>query len=196
MRVQVIRAHPLRESFNEALFTTVISALQASGHEVRSTDLYGEDFDPRLSAAECSHYHDGAYDASAVQAYVDALRWAEGLVFCFPQWWFGFPAILKGYFDRVWVPGIAFRHDPARGRIRAGLTHISFLAAITTYGAPWWFTRFYAGDPCRKMFMRALRPICGGSVRCLYLALYDFDRSTPRDRARFLARVSRRMRRL
>ena len=89
------------------------------------------------------------------------------------------PAMLKGYFDRVWGPGIAFAHDPAGGRIRPLLTHIRVFGVVTSYGSPWWVTRLVAGDPGRKVLMRALKPMCGPRVRSFYLAHYDMDRSTP-----------------
>ena len=61
------------------------------------------------------------------------------------------PAMLKGYFDRVWGPGIAFEHDLAGGRIKPLLTNVKVFGVVTSYGAPWWVTRFVAGDPGRKV---------------------------------------------
>jgi NAD(P)H dehydrogenase (quinone) len=196
MLFQVIHCHPLTESYNHALFRVILDALAERGHEVVASDLYRDQFDPRMSAEERRSYYDTAYDDRAVAAYTALLRRAEGVIFCFPHWWFAMPAMLKGYFDRVWAPGIAFAHDPARGGIRPLLTHIKVFGVVTSYGSPWWITRLVAGDPGRKVLMRALKPMCGRRVRSFYLAQYDMDRATPGARQAFLARVRAQVARL
>ena len=190
MFVQVVHCHPLAESFSQALFYAVVETLHSRGHEVVATNLYSAGFDPVMTPTERrSYFAPAAYDDAAVRTHVDLLRRAEGLIYCFPQWWFSPPAVMKGYFDRVWGPGIAFEHDLARGRIRPLLTHVRLFGVVTSYGAPWWTARVLAGDPGRKMMMRALRPMCGPGVRSFYLAHYGMDRSTPRSREMFLRRV-------
>jgi NAD(P)H dehydrogenase (quinone) len=196
MVIQVVHCHPLTESFNHALFRAIVDSLERAGHQVVATDLYREDFDPRLSAEERRSYFDTEYAAGAVADQIDLLRRIDGIIFCFPQWWFSMPALLKGYFDRVWAPGIAFTHDPARGRTKPLLNNVKLFGVVTSYGSPWWLVRFYAGDPCRKVLLRALKPMCGPGTRAFYLAHYDMDRSTPTSRARFLARVQKRVARI
>ena len=191
MKIQVVHAHPLTDSYSHALFRAIVETLRQGGHEVVATDLYREGFDPLLSAAERRSYF-GTFDASAVARYVDVLRQVDGIVFCFPQWWFALPAMLKGYFDRVWAPGVAFTHDLKGGRIKPMLTNIKLFGVVTSYGSPWWLVRLYAGDPARKMLMRALKPMCG-RPRTFWLAHYDMDRSTPASRAAFLDTVRRRV---
>jgi NAD(P)H dehydrogenase (quinone) len=189
---QVIHAHPLTDSYNHALSRTIVETLERRGHDIVATDLYREGFDPVLTGDERRVYQAPVYDPSAVMRYTDILRRADGIIFCFPQWWFGMPAVLKGYFDRVWVPGVAFEHDLARGRLKPLLTRIKLFGVVTTYGSPWWIARIIAGDPGRKMLMRALKPMCGGA-QSFYLAHYDMDRSTAETRAAFLERVKRRI---
>lgn len=196
MLFQVIHCHPLTESYNHALFRVILDALAEGGHEVVASDLYRERFDPRMSAEERRSYYETAYDDRAVAAHTALLRRAEGVIFCFPHWWFAMPAMLKGYVDRVWAPGVAFAHDPARGRIRPLLTHIKVFGVVTSYGSPWWITRLVAGDPGRKVLMRALKPMCGPRVRSFYLAQYDMDRATAAARQAFVARVRTRIARL
>lgn len=196
MRIQVIHAHPLPDSYNRALFDRIVATLGERGHEVIATDLYAQGFAPALTVAERGSYYAPPYDASEVASYVETLRSVDGLIFCFPHWWFGMPAILKGYVDRVWGPGIAFDPDAAGGRIKPLLTNIRLFGVVTSYGSPWWFARLVAGDPGRKVMMRALRPLCARGSESFYLAHYDMDRSTPASRAAFLARVEARMRRV
>ena len=193
MLIQVIYCHPLPDSYSHALFQTVIEALSNKGHRVEATDLYREGFDPVMTDSERRSYYDAQYDDSMVSAHTALLRRIDGIILSFPHWWFSMPAMLKGYFDRVWAPGIAFERDLAKGHIRPLLTHIKLFGVVTTYGSPWWITRVVAGDPGRKVLMRALKPMCGRQVRSFFLAQYDLDRSTPAARTAFLARVRARV---
>ena len=196
MLIQVIYCHPLTDSFNHALFQTILAALDGKGHQVEATDLYGERFDPVMRVSERRSYYDAQYDESMVSTHTALLRRVDGIILCFPHWWFSMPAMLKGYFDRVWGPGIAFERDLARGYIRPLLAHIKLFGVVTTYGSPWWITRLVAGDPGRKVLMRALKPMCGRRVRSFFLAQYDLDRSKPAARAAFIARVTARIGRI
>ncbi|TMK06760.1 MAG: NAD(P)H-dependent oxidoreductase, partial [Alphaproteobacteria bacterium] len=118
MRVLVVYAHPLSDSFAAALRDTVVQRLRAAGHDVDHCDLYAEGFDPVLTPAERRAYNTSHPDLSAVDAHVARLRAAEALVLCFPIWWYGMPAILKGWFDRVWASGVAFTLPERGGAIR------------------------------------------------------------------------------
>ena len=188
MLIQVVHSHPLTDSYNHALFRTIVESLQAR-HQVVATDLYRERFSPVMTEAERRSYFGGAYPEEGVAELVRQLRQADGIIFCFPHWWFSMPAMLKGYFDRVWAPGTAFAHDLDGGRIRPLLTNIKLFGVVTTYGSPWWLTRIVMQDPGRKVMFRALKPMCGPGVRSFYLAHYDMDRSTPASRQAFAERV-------
>ena len=86
MHILVVLAHPLKESFAAAVARTAVTALKGNGHTVDFLDLYAEDFDPRLSAAERASDMSGSCDLSAMQPYADRLKAAEALIFVFPQW--------------------------------------------------------------------------------------------------------------
>lgn len=193
MRVLVLYAHPNPESFAAALHATVVEALTAAGHEVDDCDLYAEGFDPVLSRAERVGYHDLATNTDPVAGYVARVQAAEALVLCFPVWNFGYPAILKGFFDRVFLPGISFKL--VDGKVRPNLWNIRRLTAVTTYGGTRW-RALLMGDPPRKAVCRVLRAVCHPTARPRYLAHYDMNRATPESRAAFLASVSERMRAL
>ena len=191
MRVLVLYAHPVETSYQAALHRVVVETLAAGGHEVDDCDLYAEGFDPRLSRAERLAYHDPAPDRRGVQPYIDRLLAAEALVLVFPVWNMGYPAILKGFFDRVFLPGVSFRI--AEGRVVTILDNIRRSAAVVTYGA----TRlraWLAGDLARTAVTRVLRAQTLGAPQS-YLAHYDMNRSSDATRARFLARVRREMER-
>jgi putative NADPH-quinone reductase len=192
VRVLVVHAHPVETSYSHALHAAAVEALRSAGHELELVDLYAEGFDPVLRRDERLHYHDTATNQRPVQRYVDLLKWAEAVVFVFPVWTFGLPAILKGWFDRVLMPGVAFHIDGA-GNVSMGLTHIRKVAAVTTYGRPWWLVRFGVGDLPRRVVTRYFRVLCGARTRVRYLAHYHMNKSTPASRAAFLAKVRREM---
>jgi putative NADPH-quinone reductase len=191
MRVHVVYAHPLADSFNAALHGCVVAALRKAGHAVDDLDLYADGFQPALTAAERAAYHTVGGNLAGIESYVARLKSAEALVICAPTWWYGMPAMLKGYFDRVWVPGVAFELLPRGGAIRPGLTNIRKLAVVTTTGSPWWFMRLYMRDPGKRVLMRGLRRLLAPDVSMAYLCHYGTDTSTPRGRERFLERVRR-----
>lgn len=191
-RALVLFAHPCPESFSASLHKTVVETLTKRGWEVDDCDLNAEGFNPVLSEAERRGYHEVGPNLEPVKDYVARVRRAEALVLVFPVWNFGYPAILKGFFDRVFLPGVSFRLED--GFVKPNLTHIRKLAAVTTYGG----TRMralMAGDPPRHVVRRALWHVCRPD-RMRYLALYDMNRVTEAQRTRFLTRVAGEMERL
>ncbi len=186
MHALVLYAHPHPESFGAALHRSVIGALIEAGHAVDDCDLYAEGFDPVLSRAEREGYHAVPGNIAPVAHHVERLRRADMLVIVTPVWNFGWPAILKGYLDRVFLPGVSF--EIADGRVSGALTHINRLVVVTTYGASRW-RAWLMGDPPRKVVTRMLRGVIGLHKPVIYLAHYDMNRSTPATRAAFLARV-------
>ena len=193
MRVLVIYAHPVETSYAASLHATVLDALRGR-HEVRDLDLYADDFDPRLTRTERLDYHDTTANQAGIEKYVEMLRWAEAVVFCFPVWCFGLPAILKGFFDRVMAPGVAFDIDGAK--VTPLLSNIGRVVAVTTYGRARWVVRFSIGDLPRAHITRYFRWFCGRGARVTYLAHYHMNVSTDASRAAFRARVAAHMQRL
>jgi NAD(P)H dehydrogenase (quinone) len=112
MRILVVFAHPRRGSFNGAVLDALVEGLREADHEPDVADLYAEDFDPRLGAEELPRMGSG-HPPAEVAAYQRRLLAAEGLAFVFPVWWFGPPAILKGFVDRVFEENVAFRFNGA-----------------------------------------------------------------------------------
>lgn len=186
MRVLVVYAHPNPESFGAALHEAAVAGLRRGGHEVDDCDLYAEGFEPVLSREERIDYLDPARNGRSVAGYIERLRAAEALVLCFPVWNFGYPAMLKGYFDRVFLPGVSFKL--VEGQARPSLWNIRRLAAVTTYGATRW-RAMLMGDPPRKLVCRSLRAVCHPAARLGYQAHYDMNRSTQESRERFLRRI-------
>jgi putative NADPH-quinone reductase len=190
MRVLVIYAHPLADSFAAALHRAVVEALGEAGHEVDDCDLYAMGFDPVMTAAERRAHNTANPDLSAVEHHVERLRAADALVLCFPVWWYGMPAILKGYFDRVWVNGVAF-HLGTGGRIDPGLHRLKKLWVVCTYGAPWWLIKLLLRDPVRGVIHTGIRGLCTRHVKSRVFALYAIEAKSSVETGRFLAKVRR-----
>ena len=186
MRVLVLYAHPVETSYGAALHAAVLESLAAAGHAVDDCDLYAEGFDPVMSRGERVAYHTVPDNRAGVEDYVRRLREAEAVVLVHPVWNFGYPAILKGFVDRVFLPGVSF--DIVDGRVKPALLNVRSLLAVATYGADP-LRAFLAGDPPRKLATRVLRATIRPGARVRYLAHYDMNRSTDDSRARFLARV-------
>lgn len=120
MRVLIVHAHPEPKSFNGAMSRIATEALTTAGHEVVVSDLYAMRFNPVSDRANFVTVHDPDYYrqqaeeafavandglAADIRAEIDKLFWCDALILQFPLWWFGLPAILKGWVDRVFVSG-------------------------------------------------------------------------------------------
>ncbi|MCA0449269.1 MAG: NAD(P)H-dependent oxidoreductase [Proteobacteria bacterium] len=183
-------AHPVETSFNAAIQKTAIAALERAGHVVDHLDLYAENFNPVLSREERLGYHEIPGNRGPVQQYVDRLMAAEGIVFVFPTWCYGVPAILKGWFDRVLLPGVSFNLGED-GIARPALTHIKRVIGISTFGRPWWVATFLVGNPPKKQIMRYFRLLTAGRAKMNWLAHYDMNRATDKTRGDFLTKIDR-----
>ncbi len=159
------------------------------GHEVVEENLYEGSFDPVLSLSERASYYSGTYDSSGVSTQVARLKEAEALVLLFPTWWFSFPAILKGWFDRVWGPGIAYDHADDLGPIRPRLDNLKRVLVVTTLGAPWWVDRLVMWQPVKRVVKIALLGACARSSRLSYLSLYKSENVESQRVKRFVRRI-------
>ncbi|CAN5568015.1 NAD(P)H-dependent oxidoreductase [soil metagenome] len=191
MRVLVIYCHPVETSFASAMHQEVLKKLRAAGHEVDDCDLYAEGFNPVMSREERLGYHDVPANRLPLQSHIDRLMWAEALVFCFPNWCLGLPAMLEGYFDQMFMPGVAFDiSDPAN--VKPSLTHIKRISAVVTYGRPRWVA-WYMGDPPRKIITRYMKRLTGQGARVEYHAHSHMNIATEPQLKRFMARVGQAM---
>ena len=103
----VVFAHPNQESFGKGIVDTLVKASEEKGASVRVRDLYSIGFDPILKPADFVAFQSGKVpeDIAAEQEHV---KWADVITFVYPVWWVAFPAILKGYVDRVFSYGFAY----------------------------------------------------------------------------------------
>jgi NAD(P)H dehydrogenase (quinone) len=175
MQVLVLFCHPDPTSFQATILAELADRLNARGHAVRVIDLYDEGFDPVLDRPSWrAHRQDRRAEAADLAAHVAALQACEALILVYPTWWYGLPALLKGWFDRVWQPGVAFSMDGGVFRTHQ-LEKVRRFAAITTHGSPRWFIERIVGNPARRQLMRGLALQFAKGARTCWRGIYDVD---------------------
>ena len=182
--------------FSADVLQSACAGLRAGGHEVRVRDLYAEQFVPAMSLVERDAYHGETPVVSAeIEHHAADVRWAEVLVFLYPTVWGGLPAIMKGWLERVMVPGVAFRFDDRSGKVRPTLGHIRKIVGIASYpGSRRAIWRM--GDGGRRTLLRALRLVTGWRTRTCWMAMYDLDAATTTQRQEFATRIQAELARL
>ena len=131
-RVMLTIDHPWEQSFNHVILDRVTAVLRDVGHEVDVLDLHQDNFDPVLHVNELAVYTQGKCCDPKVTEYQQRIMQADHLIYIFPVWWEVMPAMLKGFFDKVFLPQWAFHEADAAPM----LAHIQTGTAITTMGAP------------------------------------------------------------
>lgn len=195
MKILIVYCHPVPESFCAALRETAMRSLAIAGHEMELLDLYDEQFDPVMSAEERRLYNGMRVSDHPYPDHAERLKWAEGILFIYPTWWYGLPAMLKGWLDRVWTPDLSFSIPDGPGPIRPLMTHIRFAGILTTCGAPRWWSNI-VGHPGKRVILRGLRALCAPRCRTLYMSHYLMDKSTPKSRFKYLSKVEKRLSKL
>ncbi len=198
MNVLVISAHPSPASFVASLATAVVSEISHSGHDVRHHDLYAESFNPVFSAYEREH-HVGDISKkldtlTQLRPHVEDLQWCEAIVFVYPTWWSGQPAILKGWIDRILMNEVAWVLPEGAARIKPLLTQIRRVVVVTTHGSSKLINSL-EGESGKRTIFRSVRLMMHLRARCSWVAMYGLDNATDADRTRFTEKVIRRTRR-
>lgn len=198
MKVLVVSAHPAEDSFVSTLRDRVLDALEARSHLIRHHDLYKEQFDPVFTEFErVNHVGDPRVKTERfpeLAKYVDSLRWCEAIVMVYPTWWSGQPAILKGWFDRVLMNGVAWELPAGAARIRPMLTHVRRVVVVTTHGSGK-VVNVIQGEGGKRTAFRSVRLMFSPRTRCRWIAMYGLDRSGDKSRERFLNRLDQRLER-
>lgn len=130
MKHLIIFAHPNNESLNHHLLQTVVESLQTQNHDIEVRDLNQINFNPVLSLEDMQGQRIGIV-ADDVKQEQQFISWAEYITFVYPIWWTGMPAILKGYIDRVFSYGFAYRYEQG---VQKGLLMGKLTTIINTQG--------------------------------------------------------------
>ncbi len=143
-----------------AITAAVCSTLKQIGHQIIFHDLWAENFDPRLPKEEIPENGDIPY---SVQVHCRELQTADGIVIVHPNWWGQPPAILKGWIDRVFRPGVAYRFeegDQGEG-IPVGLLKATAAVVFNTSNTPGARELSAFGDPLETLWKRCIFDLCG-----------------------------------
>jgi NAD(P)H dehydrogenase (quinone) len=196
-RPLVVFAHPDPGSLCGAAAQAVVRGLEAGGKTVTFVDLYAEGFRAAMSVDERLAYESPVPIIDPViERHAALVSQCDALLLVYPTWNMGMPAILKGWVERVFVPGVGFRLDPETNRIVGGLGHIHRFVGVSTYGSPQWVVRIVA-DGGRRLLGRCLRAMCPHTrSRTSWFGLYGLNRPDEAEIVAFLGDLERRMQRL
>jgi len=155
-RILVILGHPSSNSFCGALAERYAQSALRAGHEVRQLFLGKLDFDPVLREG---YQQVQPLEADLRRAQADIL-WAEHLTLVYPIWWGGVPALLKGFFDRVFLPGFAFKYREGKAfpdkLLRGRSAHL-----LVTMDTPPWYYRWIYRMPGLHQIRKTTLAFCG-----------------------------------
>jgi putative NADPH-quinone reductase len=170
MNILIILGHPGPKSFNHALAFGAYDALHKDGHHVILHDLCAEDFDPLLPAQEIP---ESGSMPPLIQKHCEELKSADGIIIIHPNWWGQPPAILKGWIDRVFRPGIAYRFEEGDGGegIPIGLLKARAAIVLNTSNTPEAREKEAFGDPLEAIWKRCIFDLCG--VRNVYRRMFN-----------------------
>lgn len=152
MHTLVVFAHPWHGSFNKAILDKVEEGLIKSGRPHTVIDLNKEGFNPVMEEADLALFAKGKTTDPDVERYQKLLGESDELVLIFPVWWFAPPAILKGWFDKVFLPG--FGYDQPNHRLLGRLKNVKRTTVISTSESPAYFMWFAYGSPIRNVVTR------------------------------------------
>lgn len=184
MKVLIIYTYPDPTGFNSAILKQVQASID-KGHEMKVIDLYGESFDPVLRF-DRHHKRRDLKDDPAMKPYRNDLLWADHVIFIYPIWWGGMPAILKGFIDRVFAKGFAYDY---KGLIPVGYFKDKQATLITTDDTPWFYGRFFQEDYGRVMKKQVLK--MSGFQKVYHLRLSFLRHTSEVKRQAMLEKVAR-----
>ncbi|PFM62808.1 NADPH dehydrogenase [Bacillus cereus] len=157
MNVLIIYAHPSPSSFNASILEHVQKGLQETNHSVTLLDLYKEQFDPVLVFNEEKKRRDLLHEEET-KRYRELVQKADTLLFIYPIWWWGMPAILKGFIDRIFVAGFAYKYE---GVLPKGLFKGKKAWVINTLDSPLWYVALLYRSADWIMMKRGVLRFCG-----------------------------------
>lgn len=159
-KILIIYSHPWEKSFSHAVLETVKKALDEKKAYYQVIDLNKEKFNPVYTQKELALYQKGKFLDSKVGAYQKKIKNSNFLIFIFPIWWGAMPAIIKGFIDKVFLPGWAYIANDM-GLFQGKLKHIRKSLTITTMGSPKIFYNFYLKNPIKQILINDTLKICG-----------------------------------
>lgn len=177
-KILVLNGHPNRESFNFGIAAAYKKGAEEAGAEVRSINIADLNFNPNL---QFGYQKRTALEPDLLQAWED-IQWADHLVWVHPVWWGGLPAMMKGFIDRLFLPGFAFQYRE-NSLFWDKLLKGKSARIITTLDQPGWYYALIYGRSSVNQLKRSTLLFCGISpVKVTYLGIIKTSDATKRDK--------------
>lgn len=160
MRVLVVYAHPYEKSYNKALLESTLKGLKKGNHEVDLVDLYEDEFQPVLSKSDLYHASKGEAVDSQIISYQKRFEKAEHVIFIFPIWYESMPAIMKGFLDRVFSNGWAYKSVPGKSMPEGQLKHLK-ATVVSTMGAPGFIYKLFLNNALEGVLIKGALKFSG-----------------------------------
>jgi NAD(P)H dehydrogenase (quinone) len=159
MNILIIYTHPNKTSLNHSFLEKTLEGLSSNKKSlnIETLDLYKENFNPVLYFDEKKRRRDMSTDPDTSR-YRELLTWAEHLILIYPIWWGRPPAMLEGFFDRVFASGFAYDDS---GFLPKGLLNISSATCISTMKGPGWYARLYLKNAHKTIMTRSVLNFVG-----------------------------------
>lgn len=184
MNVLIIYAHPNPNSFNHAALEQLKLGFKEGNHKVQVIDLYRDNFNPVLFFDDL-HPRSEQVNTPDLKEYQSNIKEAQHLVFLYPVWWYSMPAILKGFIDKVFVPGFAYSK---KGKLPKGLLQGKTAWVVYTIDSPEWFVKLFRKSIEWSLMKTAILKYCGiSSVQRIMYA--NATNSTPQKRKKWLGYI-------
>jgi NAD(P)H dehydrogenase (quinone) len=184
MNTLIIFAHSNKNSLNHAILENVTNGLKEASQNYEIIDLYAEKFDPVLVIDE-NHRRRDLINDPYTEKYRRKIEQTDRLIFIYPIWWYGVPAILKGFFDRVFVSGFAFKYD---GKLPQGLLKNKSAWVIYTIDSPSFFISLFRRNAEWTVVRDAILKFCG-IKKIKRTRLTSVKTSTPAKRQKWLHNI-------
>lgn len=159
MKTLIVYAHPWEKSFNHHVLTKTTELLEQQGDEIDLIDLHADNFDPVFHAEGLKLFNQGQYHDKMAEGYAERLKRCDRVVFIFPIWWYGPPAILKGFFDKVFLNNHTYSQEN-KGEM-TGLLKTKTAIALTTANIDEFTMTEYLGNPVKTLYLGGIMETCG-----------------------------------
>ncbi|MFI5218176.1 MAG: NAD(P)H-dependent oxidoreductase [Bacteroidia bacterium] len=184
----IIYAHPDEKSFNHAILQTVVSVYQNHKEEFHVIDLYRENFNPVLGLEELK-----GKTSDKVKQYQSIIQKSSDIIFIFPVWWFRSPAIMEGFFDKVFIPGFAYRFKKIIGKygLPVPLLRAKRVRALITHGAPALPVKTIYVNAIKYRLLLGFLSFCFNIFKCRIYQFWSVPFVDVQKRKKYLKKVER-----
>ncbi|MBB6733919.1 NAD(P)H-dependent oxidoreductase [Cohnella zeiphila] len=145
---------PHRRSYSAALLAAVMKGLLSGGHRIDLIDLHADGFNPVTSASDLAAWRQKRTHDPLAADYQRRLLSADHIIFIFPIWWEGMPALMKGFLDKVFVKGVVYAETKPGRPFKCLLPRLKGVSMLTVMATPTFVYRWFLGNPITKMMFR------------------------------------------